>query len=155
MSICLSRLVAPTAAVFVAFGLCFGILSHDAFAERDVPHRAPSPLVSAPLISSLPTAPSEKRATFAELKADLDQTDRVAILEAIHVGLSDAPDGATYMWRRHNGKLAGSVRPTASFKDATGRVCRFLVFQLLLGEHMRQVEGIGCRQDDKSWLLEG
>ena len=94
-------------------------------------------------------------ASLAQLKSELDQIDRLAVLEAIHVGLTDAPDGSTYMWRRHNGKIAGSVRPTSSFRDTYGKVCRYLVFQLLLGEHLRQIEGIACRQDDRSWLLEG
>ena len=42
-----------------------------------------------------------------------------------------------------------------SFRDAQGRTCRHIVFQILLGEHLRQVEGIACRQGDKSWVLEG
>lgn len=180
MSSSLSRLVAPLAAVYVAFGVFFSVYTSPAYAEPAsstvaVPHSAwettmtettlagPSqpgetadpadastlatqPVTGAPLLSSR---------TIAQLKAELDQTDRLAVLEAIHVGLSDAPDGATYMWRRHNGKIAGSVHPTTSFRDTEGRVCRFLVFQLMLGAHLSRVEGIACRQDDRSWLLEG
>ena len=147
MSIGLSSLCAPLAAVYVAFGLFFGIFTREAHADTGLPSQSAAPLVT-PGFSLSPH-------TFADLKADLDQSDRMAVLEAIHVGLSDAPDGSTYMWRRHNGKIAGSVRPTTSFRDGDGKVCRYLVFQLLLGEHLRQVEGIACRQDDKSWLLEG
>lgn len=151
MSFSLSRLLAPLAAAYVAFGLFFGISARPAYADTPAPPESAAPSVSTQ--AAFPGAISPN--TFAELKAGLDQTDRLAVLEAIHVGLSDAPDGATYMWRRHNGKIAGSVRPTMSFRDIEGKVCRYLVFQLLLGEHMRQVEGIACRQDDKSWLLEG
>jgi surface antigen len=145
MSVSLSRLLAPMAAVYVAFGLFFSLFTREAYADQQ-----PTGVAS---IAQSPWSVSPT--TLAELKADLDQSDRMAVLEAIHVGLSDAPDGSTYMWRRHNGKLAGSIRPTTSFRDADGKVCRYLVFQLLLGEHLRQVEGIACRQGDKSWLLEG
>ena len=138
MSLGLSRSLTPLAAASIAFGLFFGVFTRPAFAE---------PLSSHVLHSEQPT--------LAELKHDLDSTDRLAVLEAIHVGLTDAPDGSTYMWRRHNGKIAGSVRPTASFRDTAGQICRYMVFQLLLGEHLRQIEGIACRQFDKSWLLEG
>ena len=147
MSFSLSRLLAPLAAASIAFGLFFGVLMRPAFAETLSSQASTAPSASPSTLSQRPT--------LAELKDDLDATDRLAVLEAIHVGLTDAPDGSTYMWRRHNGKIAGSVRPTASFRDAAGTICRYMVFQLLLGEHLRQIEGIACRQLDKSWLLEG
>ena len=148
MRFCSSRLVAPLACVYVAFGLFFGIHMRPAAADS-VPRAAD--------ISSASTQDGQVTpwTSLADLKSQLDHIDRLAVLEAIHVGLSDAPDGATYMWRRHNGKIAGSVRPTTSYRDAEGKVCRHLVFQLLLGEHMRQIEGVACRQTDRSWLLEG
>ena len=148
MSPGLSRLVAPLAVVYVAFGIVFGVVARPALAGTppDVPVAAPAQSYQAQPMPS---------ASLAQLKSELDQIDRLAVLEAIHVGLTDAPDGSTYMWRRHNGKIAGSVRPTSSFRDTYGKVCRYLVFQLLLGEHLRQIEGIACRQDDRSWLLEG
>jgi surface antigen len=148
MRLGLSGLVAPLAVVYVAFGIVFGVLSRPALAG------APTDRPGLVDTTSHPSQPLQS-ATLSELKSELDQIDRLAVLEAIHVGLTDAPDGSTYMWRRHNGKIAGSVRPTNSFRDSHGKVCRFLVFQLLLGEHMRQIEGIACRQDDRSWLLEG
>lgn len=157
----LSHVLAPSAAVYVAFGLFFSVFTSDAYAGQDgAPQAAPVSRpagdgTAAPKIAWPDASFKLSPHSLAELKADLDHGDRMAVLEAIHVGLSDAPDGATYMWRRHNGKIAGSVRPTASFIDPKGKVCRFLVFQLLLGEHLRQIEGIGCRQDDKSWSLEG
>jgi hypothetical protein len=155
----LSHLLAPSAAVYVAFGLFFSVFTSDAYAGQAAePQAAPVSRqdgAASPKIAWPDTPFTLSPHSLAELKADLDQGDRMAVLEAIHVGLSDAPDGATYMWRRHNGKIAGSVRPTTSFIDREGKVCRFLVFQLLLGEHLHQIEGIGCRQDDKSWVLEG
>ncbi|KAB2847415.1 MAG: hypothetical protein F9K44_13515, partial [Hyphomicrobiaceae bacterium] len=59
--------------------------------------------------------------TLAELKAGLDQSDRLAVLEAIHLGLSEVGDGQTYMWRRKTGKILGYVRPVRSVRDATCR----------------------------------
>jgi len=92
---------------------------------------------------------------FAELQKRLEPVDEIAVLEALHIGLTDAADGATYVWQRKAGLLAGSVQPTASFRDRDGRVCRHIVFQVQLGPHIRRAEGLACRQPDRSWVLSG
>ena len=112
MSFSTSRLLAPLAAVYVAFGLFFGILVREAHAE---------PAAAMPAATITPSISTQ---TLGELKAQLDQTDRLAVLEAIHVGLTDAPDGSTYMWRRHNGKIILLRR-----------------FNLFLGRHAHRLDG--------------
>lgn len=81
--------------------------------------------------------------------------DMTAALEAVEIALTQAGDGATYVWRRGNGRLTGAVRPTSTFRDADRRVCRHLEMQLWLGTYSRRTEGIACRGDDGVWLLEG
>jgi hypothetical protein len=89
------------------------------------------------------------------IRPKLGSLDEIAALQAVHVGLTDAADGATFVWVRPHGRLGGTVRPTASFKDAEGRVCRHLVVTLKSGTYVRAAEGIACRQPDGSWALEG
>lgn len=85
----------------------------------------------------------------------VDMTDETATLEAVHTALSEVGDGATYVWHRRGSKISGIIKPTASFKDAEGRVCRHLVMTLSAGERSASAEGIACRMADRSWRLEG
>ncbi len=83
-----------------------------------------------------------------------DWEDRQAALEALHTALVEMPDGASFVWRRWNGKLSGVVRPTSSFKVADGGVCRHVIVALAVEGKSRQIEGIACRQTDGSWQLD-
>jgi hypothetical protein len=85
----------------------------------------------------------------------LDETDEIAALERIQYALSEVGDGATYVWRRWHGGLAGVLHPTASFKDPSGRVCRHLVVLLTTGELTRKMESIACRLPSGRWQLDG
>lgn len=84
----------------------------------------------------------------------LDSTDEIAALEAVHVALTEASDGATYVWHRSHGRLSGAVHVTSSFRDVDGKVCRHLVIMLSSGGYSRKIEGIACRTHG-IWSLEG
>lgn len=85
----------------------------------------------------------------------LDESDEIAALERMQYALSEVGDGATYVWRRWHGGLAGVLHPTASFKDPSGKVCRHLVVLLTTGKLTRKMEGIACRLPSGRWQLEG
>jgi hypothetical protein len=97
-----------------------------------------------------PTRPTRARPWVA-----LDENDEIATLEAIRVALTQVADGSAYVWYRENSELHGVVRPTASFKDAAGHVCRHIILALTAGERIGRIEGVACRQDDGRWALEG
>lgn len=114
------------------------------------------PAQPAPCTCSTPEqAPRAPRPKFADHSQDLDASDEIATLEAIRVALSEVGDGATFVWHRNNGRLSGIVKPTASFKDASGRVCRHIVLVLTTGLRTARAEGVACRLDDGRWQLEG
>ncbi len=85
----------------------------------------------------------------------IEPGDDTAALDAIEIALTQASDGATYVWQRGNGRLTGSVRPTMTFRDADRRMCRHIEMQVQLGAHARRTEGIACRGTDGVWVLEG
>lgn len=89
------------------------------------------------------------------IQPQIEPGDDVAALEAVDIALTQASDGATYVWRRGNGRLVGAVRPTKTFRDADRRMCRHIEMQLRLGTYMRRTEGIACRGADGIWVLEG
>ena len=88
-------------------------------------------------------------------KMTLDAADETATLHAVHIGLTEIPDGSSFVWRRAHGRLSGVVRPVFSFKNADGEVCRQLTLTLRSGTYTRTIEGIACRDPDGRWALEG
>ena len=97
----------------------------------------------------------EARPKLAELQSNLDEDDEVAALEAIRIALSEVGDGSTFIWRRGNGRISGVVKPTSSFKDTSGRVCRHIVLVLVAGPRTGKIEGIACRLSNGRWELDG
>lgn len=85
----------------------------------------------------------------------LDDRDRAAALEAVQLALSEIGDGSAYVWYARSGRISGVVHPTASFKDAQGRICRQLVVSLSAGAFSREREGVACRAQGGVWQLEG
>jgi surface antigen len=90
-----------------------------------------------------------------EQKFALDDTDAIAAFEALHLGLAEVPDGATYVWHRGNGRLSGTIQPTRSFRSASGQICRHIVVSMASGTLHRRLEGIACRNATGVWTLNG
>ena len=100
------------------------------------------------------TKPS--RPKFADFRnLTLDASDEMAALESVQVGLSRMDDGNPFVWKRSNGRLSGIVRPTRSFRNAQGSLCRHVVILLTTGYRTRTTEGVACRAPDRRWVLEG
>lgn len=85
----------------------------------------------------------------------LDENDRVAALEALQLALTEVGDGSSYVWHARTGRLSGVIRPTQSFKDPAGRICRHIVLLMTAGSYSRTTEGVACRLDSGIWQLEG
>lgn len=85
----------------------------------------------------------------------LDPADEVAVLARVQQALSGTADGATYVWHRGNGSISGLVKPTTSFKNVEGNVCRHLIVMLTTGDKTRKAEGVACRSPTGVWTLEG
>jgi 17 kDa outer membrane surface antigen len=81
--------------------------------------------------------------------------DRIVALRALELALRELGDGTTLVWRRPERGLVGRVKPVSAFRDAKGRVCRTVVYALMLGSYRREIEGVACREQDGSWSLAG
>lgn len=97
--------------------------------------------------------------SFADLGPDmslrLGKGDHIAALESVQLALSEVGDGSTYIWHRHHGKLSGAIRPTQSFKSASGQVCRHIEVTLVSGSLRSKTQTIGCRLKSGIWQLDG
>jgi surface antigen len=114
--------------------------------------------VLAPQVTAaLPEAPTspETPVTLAELRANLDASDRAVALRALDLALTELGDNTTLLWKRPARQLAGAVRPVSAFRDDSGRLCRHVIYALTLGGYAKQAEGIACRGTDGHWSLQG
>ncbi len=91
--------------------------------------------------------------TVWELKQNLTETDYETALMALNDALNEVPDGVTYFWQRTESSLKGMVKPTSVFRDSHGQICRHIVYALSLGDYIKQIEGIACRNHNGDWLF--
>ena len=97
----------------------------------------------------------EARPKFADLQTNLDETDEIAALEAVRIALSEVGDGSTFVWKRENGRLSGVIKPTSSFRNVDGKICRHLIIVLAAGVRTSKIEGVACRLGNGRWELDG
>ncbi len=96
------------------------------------------------------------RPKFADARpTSLDRSAEVAVLEAVHLALTEVGDGSSYVWHRKDGHLSGVIQPTTSFKDQSGKICRHIVLTLSAANQTKRTEGIACRLATGVWQLEG
>lgn len=108
---------------------------------------------SCPAASDKPSKP--KLADLKAMQAPLDENDEIAALESLQFALTEVADGSSYVWHRSHGRLSGLVKPTSSFKDANGNVCRHILVVLNGTENTRKTETVACRQATGVWKLDG
>jgi surface antigen len=99
--------------------------------------------------------PADPALDAEALRATLTPDDPVALLEALRVALDEVADGATYVWHRVDAPLQGAIRPTASFRDDSGAICRRLSVTLTLGATSRWTDAVACREDSGRWSISG
>jgi hypothetical protein len=143
------------ASAVAAGSFVLGLLSQLAFAHDVKPPEQPT--CTCPNPGPNPSKPPvvSAKPKFAETNAHLDENDEIAALEAIRVALTEVGDGGTYVWYREHGRLNGMIRPTVSFKDVAGRVCRHITIMLTVGTATGRAEGVACRLPDGRWQLDG
>ena len=92
--------------------------------------------------------------TVQRQHAKLGEAFETATLRALHFTLSEVGDGGAFVWHHKSGRLKGVFKPTSSFQDADGKVCRHIVIILSASSHAGKTEGIACRQKSGRWVLE-
>ena len=151
----LCRLSNRAASAAGALLLAAACLQSPAVAGETAASSGPPAICACPSTSDPYADGSAPRARFSDIRPLFDRNDEAAALEAVQVALTEVGDGSTYVWYRHGGRLTGQVRPTQSFKDVLGRVCRHIAVTLSDGSRSRHTEGIACRLPDGEWLLDG
>lgn len=106
--------------------------------------------------SARPDTPKPRaKPKFADSRSTLDRSDEIATLEAIQLALTEVGDGSAYVWHRRHGRLSGVIKPTSSFRDSSGKICRHIVLALSTDGYSRSTEGVACRLASGTWQLDG
>lgn len=134
-----------------AFALVAAIFVSADFAHASDAKSAPAPSCSCPESAGK----SSSKPKFAAIQAPLDASDELAVLESVQLALTQVADGSSYVWHRSHGRLSGIVRPTASFKDHRGHVCRHILVVLNGTGETTKTEAIACRLETGGWELDG
>lgn len=134
--------------------------------SRCVPHLAGLALIASTAVASPLSAAVDRTSPISNehiavppqhaiLREGRRVSDEAAVLEAVQFALSRVADGSLYVWHRPSGLMSGSVKPTATFKDANGMLCRHLVVEISTEAKFRTMEGIACRGARGIWRLDG
>ncbi|MGQ0457763.1 MAG: hypothetical protein ACT4OU_11945 [Hyphomicrobium sp.] len=136
-----------------AFGLTAFTLVAALFISADFARAAdvtsPEPGCSCPESS----AKKPLKPKLAGYPEPLDESDEIAALESLHFALTEVGDGATYVWKRSHGRLSGLVKPTRSYKNADGAVCRTAVMMLNGLDGAKTTELSACRLANGTWQI--
>ena len=90
-----------------------------------------------------------------EVEAQAEPGEETPARSSVQRARPATADGATYVWHRNNGRLSGLVKPTSSFKNVEGTICRHVVVMMTTGDKTRKAEGVACRDALGVWSLEG
>ena len=134
-----------------AFALVAAVFVSSDFASAAGATAAPpAPSCSCPNSAQKPAKPK-----FADLTLPLDESDEIAALESVQFALTEVADGSSYVWHRSNGRLSGVVKPTTSFKDTHGSICRHVLVVLNSTDLTKKTEAVACRLATGVWQLDG
>lgn len=147
-------LTASAAAAVLAF---ITMSPYDAFAQSGAdrgvqPHSPLHRTENAPLgIPGIHVTPPRRN----DPRTRLTSRHEIAAMDAIQSALDQTADGATFVWHHESGRLSAIIKPTTSFRNSSGNICRHIHLLLNTGAYSRKTEGVACRMLNQIWSLEG
>lgn len=88
----------------------------------------------------------------SEIGSSLDKAD-VAYAQSANNRAYSAPVGETIRWNNPDTGNYGTVTPTRSGQDSSGRVCREYQQTISVGGKQQSGYGQACQQSDGSWKI--
>ena len=88
----------------------------------------------------------------SEIGSSLDRADQAYAAQATQSAYS-APVGQTIRWNNPDSGNYGTITPTRSGTDNSGRVCREYHQTIYVGGKQQSGYGTACQQSDGSWQV--
>lgn len=86
-----------------------------------------------------------------QLGTMLDQSDYAYYDDASQTALEDSQTGIVTSWRNPDTSNFGTITPTRTYKDASGRYCREYNQTVTVKSDTSQAYGTACREPDGRW----
>lgn len=88
-----------------------------------------------------------------DIGRSMDAADRAYTTGSVGHALETAPSCTTVTWQNPQSGNYGSVTPTNTYEESTGRYCREFQQQVVIGGNVQDAYGTACRQPDGSWEI--
>ncbi len=88
-----------------------------------------------------------------EIGRSLDRADRIAMGQNAQYALEHTRSNELTSWNNPDSGNSGSLTPTRTYKQASGKYCREYRQTVMIGGQQQDAYGTACRQPDGSWLI--
>ncbi|MFZ4542136.1 MAG: hypothetical protein ACOYNL_10145 [Rickettsiales bacterium] len=107
------------------------------------------PKGAAPLIEPVTKIEDGDSAFATDTYVTMTDLERAAYSKAFYDTMSSKPDGEAFSWTYYN--IKGSLRPTRTFHNSKGIVCRDFNEVLKVHQVQQTVTGIACDNGARTW----
>jgi surface antigen len=83
----------------------------------------------------------------------LDQRDKELAMKAAQQSLEGQRSGSTKSWKNPDSGNSGTLTPTRTYQDGSGRYCREYRQTVTVGGKSEEAFGTPCRQPDGNWKV--
>ncbi len=74
-------------------------------------------------------------------------------LSAIRHALRQVADGSSYRWHHKRSRLTGRIRPTSTYFNTSGQLCRHIYISLSYITAHKNSQALACRNKNGQWTL--
>ena len=89
----------------------------------------------------------------SELGKSLDAADKAYMQNTTQTALEKNVDGGVSNWNNPNSQASGSITPTRTFQETSGRYCREYTQKINVGGKEETVIGTACRDAQGTWKV--
>jgi len=88
-----------------------------------------------------------------EVGRSLDKADRLAMENTAQQALEYNQGHHSSAWRNPDTGHSGTITPTRTYREPTGRYCREYTQTVLIGGEQHKAYGTACRRPDGTWEI--
>lgn len=88
-----------------------------------------------------------------EVGRSLDRADRLAMENTAQQALEYNQAQRSSAWRNPDSGHSGTITPTRTYKEPTGRYCREYTQTVMIGGEQHKAYGTACRRPDGTWEI--
>jgi surface antigen len=88
-----------------------------------------------------------------QIGAGMDEQDKQLAALSSQRALEAAPTGNSVEWRNPDNGHYGTVTPSKTYRDSTGKYCREYTQKIVIDGKQQSAHGTACREPDGTWQV--